>query len=246
MSKTETPEKEAVETMEQFLTKVENDLNKNESVWTKLEVKSDKDYDNANTVLVNLKGRINRIDDFVEELNAPHEEARKIAVNAKKDNKDRVAEPRGRFEKVYDLIRDGMTTFKREERERIEKERQEAEEKQRKEQEEAERKAKEAKEKGQPAPPPPPVPEPVFVPAPPKTQATDEGKSTVTDIIKSEITDIHALKPEYKKMILEDALKRGHAKTIMDKLVKVHGLDLMKKSKGIRVWKDVQIGVTTN
>ena len=223
-----------VETPEGVLKTVTSTVALYEKKTADITIKSEEDYIKATGVYSSLDGCVKRIDEVVGGFNKPHQEIRKKSLEAMNANTALFAEPRQKFVGLKSGVEKSMQDWRNKEDARIERERQEAEEKQRKAQEEADLKAKEAEEKGKPLPPPPPVPEPVQVVAPPKTVHTDDGSVTAKKEIDFEIENVLELPKKYRDLILEDAVTRGYARTIIGKYVKVEGLNF--KAKGVRVF----------
>ena len=241
MSKAETNE---VEKPEEVLKVVSKEVTVYEKKTTDIVVQSEDDYREVSGVYSALDGRIKRIDAVVDGFNAPLQKIRKDALDAMHANTAMFAEPKERFVELKASVGQAMQKWRDQEDARLERERQEAEERQRKAQEEAERKAKEAEEKGKPAPPPPPVPEPVQVVAPPKTVHTDHGSVTTKKEIDFEIENVLDLPKKYRDLILEDAVKRGYARTIIGRYVKAEGMQF--KAKGVRVFPKTTFANKTN
>ena len=198
-------------------------------------VKSEDEFRKASSLFAGLDGCVKRIDEVVDGFNSPLQKIRKDALDAMHANIAMFAEPKEKFVRLKELVGKEMKAWREQEDARIRKEQEAEQERQRKAQEEAERKAKEAEKKGKPAPPPPPVPEPVQVVAPPKTVHTDQGSVTTRKDVDFEIENVLELPKKYRDLILEDAVERGHARTIIGKAVKVEGLKF--KAKGIRVFE---------
>mgnify|MGYP003137110400 CR=1 FL=1 len=224
---------------EDKVAEISKDIVKIEKRQSNIAVTSQEEYDSANEFLIEVKGRINRIKELVEQFNSPHQEIRRTALAAMQANTALFAEPLEKYQAIESGVKRVMGDWQLAENKRIREE----EEKARKEQEEAEAAAAEAAKNGEEvAPAPAPAPRPV-VAQPKKTQSTESGSSTAKNVVKFEITDVLSLPKKYRDLILEDALKRGHANTIIDKFVKAEGLKF--KAKGVRVYEDVDISVKT-
>ena len=226
-------EKKDVAEPKEVLKAVSKEVTVYEKKTTDIVVQSEDDYRSATGVYSALDGRIKRIDTVVDGFNAPLQKIRKDALDAMNANKDMFAKPKQKFVELRTIVSKAMQVWRDKEDERIRKEQEAEQERQRKAREEAERKATEAEEKGEVAPPPP-VPEPVQVVAPPKTIHTDDGSVTAKKEIDFEIQNVLDLPKKYRDQILQDAVKRGYARTIIGKYVKAEGMEF--KAKGVRVF----------
>ena len=220
---------------EEVLKVVSKEVATYEKKTTDIVVQSEDDYRNVSGVYSALDARIKRIDTVVEGFNAPLQKIRADALDAMRANISMFAEPKQKFVELKSIVGRGMKAWRDQEDARIRKEQEAEQERQRKIQEEAERKAKEAEKKGKTAPPPPPVPEPVQVVAPPKTVHTDKGSVTTRKDVDFVIENVLELPKKYRDLILEDAVTRGYARTIIGKAVKVEGMKF--KAKGVRVFE---------
>lgn len=206
-------------------------------------IMTQEEFDKANAFLIELKGRLNRVNDIVEFFTKPHKEARKRALEAMNEIAAKFAESIASYEKVEKAIKRSMSDY----RLMIEKEAREKEEAARKTAEEQRKKDDAARQKaidaGKPVPPPAPMPvAPTPVERPAATTRTSAGKSTAKKVIKFRVLDANAIPKKYRDLVYAEAVKAGILDKILKPIVNVEGMDC--KIAGVEVYEDFDFAVS--
>jgi DNA-binding helix-hairpin-helix protein with protein kinase domain len=186
-------------------------------------IKSEEQYQSANTFLVEIKGRIKRVKELQEEYVSPLKaQVKKLEALFK--------EPQKKYEAIELEIKKSMIEFRTEQEKIARKE----EERLRALQEKREEKAREKGKTIDPTPVP-------TIARMESTVKSDAGSSTASKVLKFEITNVHALPEEIKKQILEKALEKGVADTV----VRPHAISVGVEGKidGVRIWEEFAISV---
>ena len=226
MEKTQSPEEKVVD--------ISKDFKKLSVKSEKATITKEEHYVEANTFLVEIKGRINRVKALKLEYVKP------LKDNIKK-LESLFIEPINNYEEIERHIKRLMSDFRL-------KEENEAREKEAKLREKREKEIEKAKKKGKPAPITP-VP---TIERKEATVKTESGKSTSKKVIKFEIEDATKLPKKYRDQIFAKAVEKGIADQVMRPQMKL-GLEISRDEKsgevvtklsGVKVWEDFDISVT--
>ena len=199
-----------------------------------IKITDEKTYASANKLVIDIKNRVNRLDELKDETVKPIKDFVKV-VEAK------LKEPRDKYSSMELTVKRSMSDFQIEEESKVR-------EKEAKLRAKREKEIEKAEAKGKPAPVTP-VP---IVERKEATVKTDEGKSTAKKIIKFQIEDAEKLPKKYRDQIFAKAVEKGIADQIMRPQMKL-GLEISRdeksgevvtKLKGVKVWEDFDISVT--
>lgn len=233
-------------TAEEKIVQISGDIKSFEKKQLKIvAISDDLSLDNANKFLIEIKGRINRIEEIKKEYVNPLKED----LKSLKENIARIESmfdtPKNNYVQIEYAVKRAIGDYRllldrkiKEEEERLRKE-QEAEAARIAEQNKKE--IEKSKKTGEAPKIEPVFQAPISIERKEKTLKTESGSSTSKKVIKFEITDYTKLPKMYKDLILARANEKELDRQIIKKFVDMTGMKT--NIDGVRVYEDYEVSV---